>query len=339
MMNNGIRASETPRKIKNLWEVPAGASVFNRPGRILASGARIGYIASPSRLDCSDARPRPPAGSGGHMSARGAPGCGNARRGKGFAFVELLVVMAILSAMAALLVPALTTARAQSQAIVCQSNVRQLLGALNAYAMAYGDYPPNFSRPAPAVCWYDQDRLGAYVSCTLATNRSLVGGIMACPADEGGQRSYAMNFWASSLVDNTMKPRIGIAGTMWSVRSPGAPTLILIAEKWGSAKLAGEWVTTEPFGFAGDTPGQRFGANGGIGPVGMHGSMVNCELPFARHRTRESGGDGTQPIGRVTIGYADGHVEMKSNQELVDPVSGLSTLDSLWSPLDASINH
>lgn len=37
------------------------------------------------------------------------------------------------------------------------------------------------------------------------------------------------------------------------------------------------------------------------------------------------------PIGRINIGYADGHVELKSNRQLVDPLTGVSTLDSLWS--------
>jgi prepilin-type processing-associated H-X9-DG protein len=47
----------------------------------------------------------------------------------------------------------------------------------------------------------------------------------------------------------------------------------------------------------------------------------------------------TEPVGRITIGYADGHVDMKANDELANSTTNLSTLDSKWSPWDAQINH
>jgi prepilin-type processing-associated H-X9-DG protein len=255
--------------------------------------------------------------------------------------VELLVVLGIISALMAMLMPALSAARAQSQMIACESNVRQLLMAVQAYTCTYRKYPPNITVPAPGMCWHDQDRLGPFVSCTVASDRSLIGGIMVCPADEGAQRSYAMNVWASSKLDSYVIKGSGtITGTQWPSTPPDSSQMILIAEKWATNKLAGGWVTEEPFGYAGLTPGERFGANSGIAPErAENGWIVNCELPYARHRPRNSNGTGVQPIGRVTIGYADGHVEMKSNDELADAVSGLSTLDSLWSPLDPTINH
>ena len=275
------------------------------------------------------------------MSIRGARGESMSRSGTGFAFVELLVVVGIISVLLALLMPALATARAQSQMTCCQSNVRQLLIALNAYAVTYGKYPPNIVNIAPGAAWHDQDRLGPFVSCQVASDGSLVGGIMVCPADEGGQRSYAMNIWASSKVDHFVAAQIGTLGTPWSTNVCGSDQMILIAEKWDSNRLAGGWVTVEPFGFAGYTPGERFGGNGGVAglPPVEYGWRVNSELPFARHRPRNSLGSGLQPIGRVTIGYADGHVEMKGNGDLADAASGRSTLDSQWSPLDAAINH
>jgi prepilin-type processing-associated H-X9-DG protein len=262
-------------------------------------------------------------------------------RAAGFTFVELLVVAGLMSALIALLMPTLSAARAQSQMTCCESNVRQLLIALNSYAVSYGKYPPNLLSPAPGAIWHDQDRLGPYVSCVVASDGSLIGGIMACPADEGGKRSYAMNIWASSKVDHFVTATIGTLGTLWSTNTCGSDQMILIGEKWGSSKLADGWVTEEPFGYAGYTPGQRFGVNGGIAPPerAEYGWMINSELPFARHRLGHDAGTGPQPIGRVTIGYADGHVEMKRNDELADARSGLSTLDSQWSPLDAAINH
>lgn len=280
------------------------------------------------------------------MRVRGAWGGRRALRASGFAFVELLVVLGIISALMAMLMPALSAARAQSQMIACESNVRQLLIAVQAYASTYHKYPCNISIPGPPRFWYDQDRLGPFVSCRAGSDRTLIGGIMVCPADEGAQRSYNMNVWASSKLDSYIIKGPGglVTGTQWSSNALDSSRMILIAEQWeGRSKLAGGWVTEEPFGYgnAVATPGERFGAGTGIVPPVRveNGLLASSELPYARHRPRNSTGSGVQPIGRVTIGYADGHVEMKSNDELADAATGLSTLDSLWSPLDPSLNH
>lgn len=65
---------------------------------------------------------------------------------------------------------------------------------------------------------------------------------------------------------------------------------------------------------------------------------VASELPFQRHRIGKAY-LGTQAIGRVTIGYLDGHVSIVSNTDLVNSETGLSTLQSLWSPNDPELNH
>ena len=89
------------------------------------------------------------------MRVRGASGVTTALRASGFAFVELLVVLGIISALIAMLMPALSAARAQSQMIACESNVRQLLIAVQAYACTYHKYPCNISIPGPPKFWYD----------------------------------------------------------------------------------------------------------------------------------------------------------------------------------------
>lgn len=75
---------------------------------------------------------------------------------RGFTLLELLVVVGIISVMAAILLPALSQARESAKATLCLSNIRQLSTALVAYEndnngwlpQQNGDYVASFADPA-----------------------------------------------------------------------------------------------------------------------------------------------------------------------------------------------
>ncbi|MBN1787996.1 MAG: prepilin-type N-terminal cleavage/methylation domain-containing protein, partial [Sedimentisphaerales bacterium] len=62
----------------------------------------------------------------------------------GFTIVELLVVIAILAVIMALLFPALNTARLHTRALVCSSNIKQILSFLTIYEQQNGAFPYGF---------------------------------------------------------------------------------------------------------------------------------------------------------------------------------------------------
>jgi len=60
----------------------------------------------------------------------------------GFTLVELLVVMAIISILAAMLLPALTKAREQARSVSCRSNLKQIGLAMGMYQADYNEFFP-----------------------------------------------------------------------------------------------------------------------------------------------------------------------------------------------------
>lgn len=74
------------------------------------------------------------------------------RKVRAFTLIELLVVISIIALLISLLLPALAQARADANAVVCESNIKQLLTGLREYVQTNdGNFPLNgilFPHPA-----------------------------------------------------------------------------------------------------------------------------------------------------------------------------------------------
>lgn len=261
---------------------------------------------------------------------RGESGSRIGRSRTGFTLVELLVMIGIIGALIAILVPAVFAARSQARCAKCLSNIRQLGLDLRLYATDNHDnYPINVTLPSPAH-WSDPERIGRYLPLPRTAMSS---SIFWCPADADAQRSYAMNIWASSAADKTVTS--SASGKLWPHRR-AASSMLLLAEAWSYETGIGTgYVPTPSIGTYGSSAGQRFGSLGGIGPISAgRWGMVNSELAYSRHRQRSSPAAANLPIGRVTVFFDDGHAALCGNADLVDPQTGASSGLAAWSTLD-----
>lgn len=260
-------------------------------------------------------------------------------RGRGFTLVELLVVIAIIAVLIGILIPISHTAKEQTRAVVCGSNLNQLSFAMTTYAQDNETFPYGFDNSEFGIVippgGYPGDTSRDLLGWWWFHSLSDIGGqnygkgtIFSCPSRNVSiPYSLCGNYGVNRAVckdalwfgDSEFE---GVPLALHQIRRPAETLLItdsgyrLISWKGATNASVQPFENTRREGSF-YVPGLRINQNRVICP-GQEGDAI-----YGRHLNKS-----------INVGFVDGHVSrLKADDLLAEEIEGeYSNRSPLWLP-------
>lgn len=260
----------------------------------------------------------------------------------GLTLIEILVVTTIISLLMALMLPSLRSSKHQAKAVLCGSNINQLVDGLFFYEAEHETFPYAFDisildpPPGGYLGCSSYDRIGwwwfNYITNYLGKDYP-TGSIMWCPARYTNNRrlrdnilcvNYGVNLSICRMSHGRKSHAEFIGRSLCSSNIPHPGQTLLVVDS-GYAMI-NWWHAT-------DTPPVTLGNTTLEDTAYIPGLWINKERELWSGQEWDAT-NGRHPNKTVNVGFADGHVSrMKANNLLVERTSnGYQNLRPLWVP-------
>lgn len=204
----------------------------------------------------------------------------------GFTLVELLTVMAIMTILAALILPAVTMAMNESKRVQCCHNLRQMVAATQLFASSHdGELPPSYTKDFAS----GETETWEWFLWDLGTDFQ----IQQCPAFRGASMWYGDRYTGYNYNSSYVGGRVLTRG---NTRLPASLPSAHYSQITHPSQCAlfgdGEY----------DSGANKFMRSPFPGALDADASLALGGTQGFRHR------------GKTNVGFADGHVESRADR-------------------------
>jgi prepilin-type N-terminal cleavage/methylation domain-containing protein/prepilin-type processing-associated H-X9-DG protein len=270
---------------------------------------------------------------------------------KGFTLVEMLVVIAVITVLAAIMLPALLKSKKQAGDVLCTSNLRQLGSALQIYLQENPTYPQGFCGAPnchPSIPYDEYKKLGTWsndwqnsswwfhlLKGSIGDDFSK-GGVLWCPLRHLTDAEFSENILCGNYGINYAICKTTITSTnefygtpVRSERVSGPSSKLLLMDS-GYALISWKALAPDTGIYSFENPDRQdayFLPGAAINENHLEAGSVNAVQQDDAVKGRHSS-------GRFNAAFADGHVDRKkpSSVEPSFDATGTLTSSSGWSP-------